>query len=427
MVVKTKIPEKNELGEIKIPSQVYVSLIPTAANSVLVKYDPEIQVSCVIPPREYQIIFNIKRQKNTKSSINIKAPSLIMSCGYGDVPTPTTYKTVAHGYGLYAIDELRKKEIWAKPYLLANVWDKGQICFGTLIPGSLRQAFNYYWGSGFNADLLRSPHVCDKKVHYYYYHRGCQCLKQQTHQCSCKLEFSHAHYGCGCYTVAKSKKCKGTCGEEKPLAKNKDCACCVAISSLTEKVVKNNPKLTKTKLAALIKNPPVFSPDGSISNEQLKTYPYCLCLPRHKKTCDCRMRRCKCPCVCPCCTKKCNHSVCNCNCCVNKCQCQCQCSDMQRLSMHLENYNESLMKDQKWSNFTGIFCGIKYWASPKGGDGVLVSNNKHLLNAIPREFWRKDRLDQPLVICLANKRDNLWHFESGGYTFSINENFVITK
>lgn len=420
LMVQTKSPEITKLGEIKIQSHLYVSLIPTAANSVLVKYDPEIQVSCVIPPREYEILFSVKYQKTNKKTITIKSPSLIMSCGYGDVPTPLTYKTVAHGYGLYAIDESRKKEIWAKPYLLANVWDRGQICFGSLIPGSLRQAFNYYWGSKFNSDLLRSPHVCTAKYHYYHYHVGCFCLKQQNHKCECKLEFSHSHHGCGCNTVAKSKKCKGTCGKEVSSSDNESCYCCLAVNKLAKDALEKNPKLTKMKLSTLIKNP-------LLSLENNSKYPGCGCLPKHKKSCNCRLRRCDCPCQCVCCLKQCLHTKCECKCCLNKCTCACNCSELQKFTQHLENYHQSLVKDQKWADYTAVFCGIKYWAAPKGADGVLVSNNRQLLNAIPREFWRKDRLGQPLVICLANKQDNLWVFESGGYSFSINANFVITK
>jgi len=420
----TEISEQQDLGEIKLTTPVYVSLVPTIANAVLVKYDPDIQVSCVIPPREYEVSCTAKIDRTKRKTITVKAPSLIMSCGYGDVPTPSSYKRVASGYGLYVIDESRKKQIFAKPYLLANVWDRGQICFGTLIPGSLRQAFNYYWTSGFNSDLLRSPHICANRSHYYDYHQGCRCMMQKVHSCDCGEELFHNHFSCGCSTVAKSKKCRGTCGETEPEAKNKACACCVAIRLVMKDAQKANPKISKIKLNILAKNP-------SSTGESVKVYPGCSCGVRHKKSCNCRKGFCNCPCSCNCCLKKCNHQVCRCECCKGTCLCPCRCTELQKLTIHLTNYHDTLLNDQNWTNYTATFCGTGYWAAPKGADGVLVCNNRQLLNEIPREFWKKDRLGQPLVICLANKdkgKDkDLWNFESGGYRFSLKENFVITK
>ena len=417
-----KAPEqKKDFGEIALTTPVYISLIPTIANAVLVKYDPEIQVSCVIPPREYDVAYSAKHERAKKKNIKVKAPSLIMSCGYSDIPTPQTYRQVASSYGLYVIDESRKKEIFAKPYLLANVWDKtGKICFGTLTPGSLRQAFNYYWTSGFNTDLMRSPHNCDNQAHYYDYHMGCRCTKQKSHNCDCGDELFHNHFGCGCNTVAKSKKCKGTCGEQEAAEQNKRCACCMAIKIVIKDALKSNPKLSKSKIAGLAKNP-------SLSDAIVKVYPGCACGVRHKKSCSCRLGTCSCPCNCNCCLKKCGHQNCKCQCCKGLCSCPCRCSELQKLAQHLASYHDTLVKDQSWVNFTSTFCGTKYWAAPQGADGVLVTNNRQLLNAIPKEFWRKDRLGQPLIICLANRQKNEWKLESGGFTFSLKEDYVITK
>lgn len=417
-----------DLGLIKINSHVYVSLIPTVAQSIIVKYEPEIQVSCVIPPRDYEISYSAKHSK-VKQTLTVKSPTLIMSCGYGDVPTPETYRSVAHGYGLFVYDESRKNQIWAKPYLLANIWDRGQICFGTLRPGSLRQAFNYYWSSGFNTDLLRNTttHVCKNRRHDFYYHTGCNCEVKLKHSCDCPKEISHFHYGCGCSTVALSKKCKGSCGKEAPDDLNKNCTCCVAIGKVIQKELKKDPKLSKKKLTLLTKQA-----------EETGLYSGCGCTFRHKKICPCRAGRyydasgrtrprCNCPCECNCCLKKCAHSVCVCACCKNTCGCRCQCSEVQKLAQHLEKYQVAIKENNSWINYTSTFCGTKYWATPKSADGILVSNNKNLLTKIPREFWRKDRNGQPLVICLANKTGETWKFESGGYSFSLHEGYVITK
>jgi hypothetical protein len=85
------------------------------------------------------------------------------------------------------------------------------------------------------------------------------------------------------------------------------------------------------------------------------------------------------------------------------------------------------MPSQPWTDRTSLFCGTKFWASPKGPSGVLVCNDKVLLNQIPRKYWRKDGNDQAMVVATAERRDGMWHFESGGFTFSLRENNTLTK
>jgi hypothetical protein len=92
----------------------------------------------------------------------------------------------------------------------------------------------------------------------------------------------------------------------------------------------------------------------------------------------------------------------------------------------LESYNITIT-NERWQDYTSTFCGTKYWAAPTSADGVLVCNNKNLLAKIPRQYWRKDKNGQPLIICLAKKIGTNWKFESGGYSFSLQEKYVITK
>jgi hypothetical protein len=91
-------------------------------------------------------------------------------------------------------------------------------------------------------------------------------------------------------------------------------------------------------------------------------------------------------------------------------------------------YHEKLMPKQKWVNRTDLFCGTKFWAAPKAGHGVIMSNNKMLLRRVPRKFWRKDKNDQAVVIALANRKpEGGWSFESGGFTFSLPDENVVAR
>ena len=217
------------LGAFRLGSRhVYVSMLPSHAESVMVKYNPNIQVSCVIPPQKFNVSYATRRQ--TKSHLDITTPTLIMSCGYGEVPTSRSHKSVNLGYTLWAYDTERKNKIWAKPYVFANVYTgSGQVCFGGLRPSSLRQAYNQYWSSSFNNDLFREPHNCGEKSHSFnYYHNGCRCdPNHKQHTCECSRVTFHKHRGCGCRTVAASKKCRGGC--ERRGADG--CLCCQAIQS----------------------------------------------------------------------------------------------------------------------------------------------------------------------------------------------------
>jgi hypothetical protein len=85
------------------------------------------------------------------------------------------------------------------------------------------------------------------------------------------------------------------------------------------------------------------------------------------------------------------------------------------------------MPRQAWKKRSELFCGTKYWASPKGGDGVLITNNKTLLNQIPRNFWRRDHHNNALVIALATKEKDRWVFESGGFVFRLHEANVMAR
>jgi hypothetical protein len=415
---------KSNLGLLNIGGrQVFTSLLPSQAESVIVKYQPEIQVSCVIPPQKFAISYAYSRSTRNKKTLDVTTPTLIMSCGYGDVPTPRAYQRVTRAYSLWSIDTARKDQIYAKPYLFANVWEQGKICFGGLKPSSLRQAYNYYWTSSFNAELYREApgiiHSCGNKVHDFLYHNGHKCdPTKKRHTCSCPRVTFHQHSrsngargGCGCTSVGRSKLCRGTCD----FAEETACDCCCAIKAVQAEARLADPTISQRKLNKL----------AIVENAD---YPGCGCNYRHKRGCACGKSACNCECFCACCTKTCNHEVCVCACCKDTCACRCRCSVDMRFTQHLEIYHEKLIQKQKWKKRSELFCGTKFWASPKGGHGVLLTNDRTLLNQVPKKFWRKDQNSHAFLVALANKKsDGNWHFESGGFTFELPERSVLAR
>lgn len=416
--------QKPDLGLLSIGArQVFVSLLPSQAESVIVKYQPEIQVSCVIPPQKFPISYAFSRSTNRKRKLDITTPTLIMSCGYGDVPTPRTYKRVLRPYTLWVIDTQRKNKIYGKPYLFANVYESGKICFGNLQPSSLRQAYNYYWTSSFNAELYRVSrvitHSCNNKAHTLSFHNGHRCdPTKKIHTCACPRITFHQHRqsdgvrgGCGCRNVGKSKSCRGACDNSQ----TSSCDCCRAIQAVQAEARLADPNIGQRKLSKL-------------AVVEGRDYPGCGCTYRHKRGCNCTYARCACECHCACCTETCSHETCVCSCCTSTCDCRCNCSADDRFGIHLQVYHEKLMPNQKWKNRTDLFCGTKFWAAPKAGFGVIMSNDKVLLRQIPRKFWRKDKNDQALVIALANKKsEGGWAFESGGFTFELSDENVMAR
>lgn len=414
-----------DLGLIELPSDaVYVSLIPTGSTSVMVKYRGEVQVSCVIPPKEFDIKFASGRAYHRNKQFNttkIKSPTLIMSCGYGEVPTPRTYHHVSLGYTLWVVDVENKQQVSVKPYLLANVWEKGTICFGSLHPTSLRQAFNYYWSSSFNDELTKPTHTkCPNAEHRYLWHNGCQCEEYFSHNtCDCPRETFHSHHGCRCSTVRESKKCSKTKCDAQWL-----CACCTAITRQKEKAKKEGK--TVKEIAKL------HEIDGLVAagllEKSTQEYPDCGCGWRHKRTCKCSKGTCTCECQCNCCKKTCSHETCYCPCCQQTCNCGCRCTPTERFGHYIVQYHNELLPNQPWKDRTAFFCGEAYWAAPKGAEGVLVSNNPKLMAKIPAKYWRRDKNNIPLVIALANRKDEkTWIFDSGPISFSLNSKSVVIK
>lgn len=93
------------------------------------------------------------------------------------------------------------------------------------------------------------------------------------------------------------------------------------------------------------------------------------------------------------------------------------------LKDYIKEYHKKGIKAQNWEDYTPLICGKKFWASPFGGDVILISSSKKLLTKIPQKYWRKFK-DSPLVIALGFHRENHWEFVSGNFKFSLEEGFV---
>jgi len=215
-------------------ASLYPYRLPSKATAIIVKYRPQIAISCVIPPQVFKASYRLGSRTSRKRGVEeVVTPILLMTQAIAEMPSNIRTRGVVEGYTLWALrlqdGELSKtKAMTTSPYLFGNVWDRGAICFGGMTPESLMQAFNYYWSSGFNDELFKDQghHICRNKNHRYVGppephglvrgqggppHNGCLCSREYKHECSCSRKTSHRHQHCGCTSVTDSKKCKGSC------------------------------------------------------------------------------------------------------------------------------------------------------------------------------------------------------------------------
>jgi hypothetical protein len=94
------------------------------------------------------------------------------------------------------------------------------------------------------------------------------------------------------------------------------------------------------------------------------------------------------------------------------------------LESFIKNYHDEVLAHAPWEDFTDEVCGNRYWASPRGAAGLLISDKKALLKKIPQKYWRKSPSDIPFIIALAEEQSGFWQFTSGNFKFSLNANSV---
>jgi hypothetical protein len=166
-----------------------VYYLPKSARQLVITYlANDIAVSIVCPDHEKKINVNFVSNSGRvyAESNKIKVPELYL--------THLLYKDQfllhTHQNGKFA------------PYLLANVYEYGVICFGDVFdhcPKDLRQAWNYYWESPFNQE----------NSEYYDYHKNkCVGVSQHTYAghrqedrdtciCACCIEICN----CPCFCL----------------------------------------------------------------------------------------------------------------------------------------------------------------------------------------------------------------------------------
>ena len=407
----TAVTTQEAIGLLNTTTPIRICPLPSKTQSVVVKYRPNVSITCVVPPVE--IVANILLRgrysgKQVFKRVSVKSPTLMMHGTSFGAMVPGSSNLF--DYQLWALDTDRDDDIFLKPYKFANVHTDGKICFGSVnAPKNLRQAFNFYWASGFNTDLSSeafSTHtrVCPKVTHRYYNHTGCNCNgSQKEHSCSCSRKTFHKHSGCRCTTVAASTKCKGRCQETKIAENIRHCECCKAYQE----------HWLKVDLGQARKRDDVSS---------------CGCVYRHKRGCSCGVNDCNCPCGCECCNDVCAHNKkCQCECCRGNCRCDCRCTRNTKLANFMKIYNEEILPKDPWRRGNDLVCGQKCWASSKSTEAVLVTGNKSLLKGIPKKYWRKDKDGNPLVIAAARKDGKVWIFESKNFTFSLPEKLVAIR
>ena len=90
----------------------------------------------------------------------------------------------------------------------------------------------------------------------------------------------------------------------------------------------------------------------------------------------------------------------------------------------VKNYHDKVLAYAPWEDFTYEICGSHYWASPRGAEGLFISDTKELLQKIPQKYWRKGPGGIPFIVALAEEQSGFWQFTSGSFKFSLNSNSV---
>lgn len=371
-----------------------IFLLPSEACGVIVQYEPDFRISCLIPPTQRQVIvvwgendtpktinspglvLSHLIRKNTNSDAisqisgaNVRAIEMGCVCRHCDRQRPLVEASqhspmcscelcarqdfrqsfLTQLYHLFAVDPDNESDIIAQPYRLTNVYEDGKMCFrkdgsDLYYPQNLRQAHSSFWMHKFDNDFnLAIPHECDSKIHYY---RMCRKKRHQIHVCHSE---PHAHeHTC---TIDEFGNRTGSGG----------CNCCLGSCYCSDK---------------------------------------CLCC---MGTCDCHIQF---------------PVECNCLCCRNQCNCRCSCDLAGLFADYVENYQPN---PKKWENYTGFICGSKFFASNKRHTGVFVSQDKELMSIVPSKYWRtSDRHNTKFLLGVTKRlRSGAWQIDLGEVTFSL--------
>jgi len=188
--------EQRDLGRISlgVNTKVFVLGLPSKTESVIVKYDTgddeeweedeiAFRVSCVVPPAKHLI--TTEDDYCEYKDLKVTTPYQIICIDYCDIPIYKKAQAVVCSHWHFALNMAFKNKIRIKPYLMANTFPNGEICFGDyMLPVDLKQTYTQFWSSTFNDELCNSlsdaragkkftrkvklPTSQDKKITSYY-------------------------------------------------------------------------------------------------------------------------------------------------------------------------------------------------------------------------------------------------------------------
>jgi len=157
---KKIVDETENLGLLDLgKNQVYAMPLPSNCGGIIVNYSRKqaIRISCKIPAKTYEV--GLAKWKVKK--IKIAAPALLMSANYWDIPKRGSHPI--EGFYILGLNNRAPGRIWAAPYIISNVYKTGRICFGSFSPTNLRSAYNLFWATPFNSELIEET---DRWRHY---------------------------------------------------------------------------------------------------------------------------------------------------------------------------------------------------------------------------------------------------------------------
>lgn len=86
---------------------------------------------------------------------------------------------------------------------------------------------------------------------------------------------------------------------------------------------------------------------------------------------------------------------------------------------YVKRWKSVVLENAKFQDLTATVCGKKFWSTTKKADGLIVTNKRDLLKQIPKEYWKKDQNQQPFIIALATKGEEVWSFDGGLFKFTL--------
>lgn len=191
MSAKKKI-EPEDLGLLTLPTirgevkPIFAIAVPSTARGLIVRYDIDeddqnyqwnedncsIVVTCSVPAQKMELLVSEGRAGYGKSASEafksykkqkVKLPPILFSMGLSDIPTQDDVFGKVTSYFVFAHNTKKREKLYGCPFGISNVYEDGGVCFGQFNPGSLKEAYNTFWNSPFNTELI-DDHLQDSDL-----------------------------------------------------------------------------------------------------------------------------------------------------------------------------------------------------------------------------------------------------------------------